>query len=157
MVRVGTLLYGQDPVGAHAPFRLADAFAWQASVVAVRDLSPGATVGYGSEWRAKEQTRAATFAVGFADGFGIEPVARSESIMEAARLGGRVAAVALRRRPTSRFVQFGDRRAEVVGRIGMQQFTVNVNGIPDVSVGSVARLPARRILVGSHIERVYLP
>ena len=157
MVRVGTLLYGQDPAGVRAPFPLADAFAWHATVVSVRDLPAGATVGYGSEWHAKEPARVATLAVGYADGFGLEPIARSESIAEAARRGGRVAAVALGRRQSPRFVWFGDRKAPVVGRIAMQEVTVQVDGLHDVAVGSVARLPARRLLVGAHIERVYVP
>ncbi len=157
MVRVGTLLYGQDPPGVRAPFPLADPFAWHATVVAVRDLPAGATVGYGSEWRAKEPARVATLAVGYADGFGLEPIARSESLAEAARRGGRVAAVALRRRESPRFVWFGDKKATVVGRIAMQEVSVAVDGIPDVAVGSVARLPARRLLVGAQIERVYVP
>jgi len=157
MVRVGTLLYGQDPVGAQAPFPLADPFAWHASVVAVRQLPPGATVGYGSEWRAKNTSRVATLAIGYADGFGVEPAARSESIGEAARQGSRLAAVAIGRRPSGRYVLFGDRRAPVVGRVAMQEVSVLVDELPDVAVGSVARIPARRVLVGAHIERVYLP
>jgi len=157
MVRVGTLLYGMDPVGARAPFPLVDPFAWHATVVAVRDLPAGATVGYGSEWRAKAPVRVATLAVGYADGFSLEPAARTESVLEAARAGGRVAAVALGRRPTPRFVWFGKRTARVVGRIGMQETTVRVDGIEGVRVGSVARLPARRPLVGAHIERVFVP
>lgn len=157
MVRVGTLLYGQNPAGTDAPFPLKDPFAWHATVVAVRELPTGATVGYGSEWKARVPTRVATLAVGYADGFGLEPAARSESITEAARLGGRVAAVALGRKQSPRFVWFGDRRAPVVGRIAMQEVTVQVDGIPGVAVGSIARLPARRLLVASGIERVFLP
>jgi alanine racemase len=157
MVRVGTLLYGQDPAGVRAPFPLADAFAWHATVVSVRDLPAGATVGYGREWRAKERARVATLAVGYADGFGVDPAARSESMMEAARVGGRVAAVALKRRATPRVVWFGDQSAPVVGRIAMQEVSVLVDGLPDVRVGSTARIPARRLLVGAHIERVYVP
>src|SRR5207237_4295849 len=99
----------------------------------------------------------ATLAVGYADGFGLEPATRSESLSEAARLGGRIAAVALRRRPTERFVWFGEHRAPVVGRIAMQEVTVRVDGVPDLAVGSVAAIPARRVLVGAHVERVYVP
>jgi alanine racemase len=157
MVRVGTLLYGQDPAGVRAPFRLMDPFAWHATVVSARDLPAGATVGYGSEWRAKERTRVATLPVGYADGFGLEPAARSESFAEAARVGGRVAAVALRRRPSLRYVLFGTRRAPVVGRIAMQEVTVRIDGIPAIEPGSVARLPARRVLVNPAIERIYVP
>ena len=156
LVRVGTLLYGQDPVGVRAPFPLADPFAWHATVVAVRELPAGATVGYGGEWHAKKPSRIATLPVGYADGLGLEPAARSESIVEAARQGGRLAAVAIGRRPSPRFVLFGDRKAPVVGRIAMQEVSVLVDGMTDVVVGSVARIPARRLLVGSHIERVYI-
>jgi alanine racemase len=157
MVRVGTLLYGQHPVGVQAPFPLAETFAWHATVVSVRDLPTGATVGYGSEWRARQPTRVATLPIGYADGFSLEPSARSESIVEAAKAGGRIAAVALKRRETRRFVWFGTETAPVVGRVAMQETTVSLEGIGGVTVGSVARIPARRLLVGPHIERIYIP
>jgi alanine racemase len=157
MVRVGTLLYGQQPPGIRAPFRLADPFAWWARVVAVRELPAGAPVGYGAEWRARRPCRVATLAVGYADGFGVEPAARAPSLAEAARAGARIAATALGRRPSTRQVWFGERPAPVIGRIGMQLTTVLVDGIPGVAPGSVARLPARRITVGAHVERVYVP
>jgi hypothetical protein len=35
--------------------------------------------------------------------------------------------------------------------------TVQIDGIPGVVVGSAARIPARRLLVGASIERVYVP
>jgi alanine racemase len=54
-------------------------------------------------------------------------------------------------------VWFGDRKAPVVGRIAMQEVTVQVDGIPGVEAGSVARIPARRLLVSPAIERVYVP
>lgn len=157
MVRVGTLLYGQSPAGADAPFPLKDPFAWHATVVSVRELPAGATVGYGSEWKARAPTRVATIPIGYADGFGLEPAARSESITEAARLGGKVAAVALGRKQSPRFVWFGDRKAPVVGRIAMQEITVQVDDIPGVAIGTVARIPARRLVVTPSIERVYVP
>jgi alanine racemase len=157
MVRVGTLLYGQHPVGAQAPFPLAESFSWHATVVSVRDLPAGATVGYGSEWRAKVPTRVATLPIGYVDGFSLEPSARSESIVEAAKAGGRIAAVALRRRETKRFVWFDSEVAPVVGRVAMQETTVSLEDIKGVKVGSIARIPARRLLVGPHIERVYVP
>ena len=157
MVRVGTLLYGQSPAGIDASFPLRDPFAWHATVVSVREVPAGATVGYGSEWKARVATRVATLAIGYADGFGLEPAARSESITEAARIGGRVAAVALGRKQSPRFVWFGDRKAPVVGRIAMQEITVQVDGVPGVVVGTPARIPARRLVVSPSIERVYVP
>ena len=154
MVRVGTLLYGQDPPGVHAPWAPRDPFAWYARVVAMRTIPSGSTVGYGSEWRAKRPTRVATLPVGYADGFLLEPSARTESVRESARAAARVAARATGIRESPRAVFFGDVRAPVVGRIGMQLVTVDVEGIPDVKEGSVARVPARRLLVNPVIERV---
>jgi alanine racemase len=154
MVRVGTLLYGQNPPGVHAPWTSRDPFAWYARVVAVRTIPSGSSIGYGSEWRAKRPTRVATLPVGYNDGFLLEPAARTESVRESARAAVRIAARATGVRQSPRAVYFGDRRAPVVGRIGMQLVTVNVDGIPDVREGSVARVPGRRLLVDPAIERV---
>jgi alanine racemase len=154
MVRVGTLLYGQDPPGAHVGWKAMDAFAWYARVAEVRTVAPGTTVGYGSEWRAKRATRVATLPVGYADGFGLEPAARTESLRESFRSAARIAARATGIRESPRAVYFGERRAPVVGRIGMQLVTVNVDALPDVGVGAVARIPARRLLVDPAIERI---
>ncbi|MFA5890591.1 MAG: alanine racemase [Actinomycetota bacterium] len=155
MVRVGTLLYGQNPVGARAPWTLRDTFAWYAHVVSVRTLQQGATVGYGSEWTAPRPTRVATLPIGYADGFTNEPHARSESAREAARTAARTAATLLGRAPITRAVYFGERRAPVVGRVAMQAVTVSLEGLDDVEVGAVARIPARRLMVSSAIDRVY--
>ncbi|TMK80181.1 MAG: alanine racemase [Actinobacteria bacterium] len=154
MVRVGTLLCGQDPPGARAPWTPRDPFAWYARVIAVRTIPAGATVGYGSEWRAKRATRAATLPVGYVDGFLLEPAARTESVKESARAAARVASRAAGVRESLRAVFFGERRAPVVGRIGMQLVTVDVTSIPDVEEGSIARVPGRRLLVDPSIERV---
>jgi alanine racemase len=150
MIRAGTLLYGQNPVGAKAPYPLHDGFRWFARVVAVRTLAAGATVGYGSEYRADDEVRVATIAVGYTDGYSIEPLARTPSAREIARRAKNAMT------PARRIVYFGDREAPVIGRVAMQAITCVVDGMPDVQIGSVARIPARRILVDPLIERVYV-
>jgi len=154
MVRVGTLLYGQNPPGASAPWTPRDPFAWYARVVAVRTIPAGSTVGYGAEWQAKRPTRVATLPVGYVDGFILEPVARSESARESFRAAGRLAARAMKVRESPRAVFFGDRKAPVLGRIGMQLVSVDVTDMPDVGEGAVARIPGRRLLVDPLIERI---
>ena len=153
MVRVGTLLYGLDPPNVGVPFSRTDAFTWYARVVGVRELQPGDTVGYGGEWRARTGMRIATIPVGWADGFGVEPNARTESFVEAAKAAGRVAMVASHRRRSPRAVIIDGRRCPVVGRISMQQATVVVGA--GVREGDVAIVPARRLLVNPQIDRVY--
>ncbi|HEV2685101.1 MAG TPA: alanine racemase [Actinomycetota bacterium] len=154
MVRVGTLLYGQNPPGVTPPWAPRDPFAWYARVIAVRTIPAGATVGYGAEWQAKKPTRVATLAVGYVDGFMLEPAARSESARESARMVARAVARATGVKESPRAVFFGERRAHVVGRIGMQLVTVDVTGMPDVEDGSIARVPGRRLLVDPSIERI---
>ncbi len=157
MVRVGTLLYGQNPPGAKAPFPLEETFHWYASVVAVRTIPAGGTVGYGSEWKAKRTERVATLAIGWADGFTAEPNARTPSVTGAVTATAKTLARAAGAREDDRVVRFGSRRAKVIGRVGMQTVTVSLTGIPDVAVGDAALVPARRLLVNPAIDRVYVP
>lgn len=153
MVRVGTLLYGQNPPGAIAPWPRRETFAWYARVAAVRTVAPGATVGYGSEWTAPRRARLATIPIGYADGFTVEPHARTPSLRETARGLGRAVAGAARREDT-RAVFFGDRAAPVAGRVAMHAVTVDVTDLPDVGVGTPVRIPARRLMVDAAIERI---
>lgn len=156
MVRIGTLLYGENPGRLRAPFPLQDPFAWYARVAAVREIAAGTTVGYGGEWKARRRMRVATLPVGYRDGIDLHPLIRTETLAEAMRMGAILAAVALRIRPTFRYLMFGETRAPIVGRIGMQQITVSLEGLDEISVGSIARIPARRLLVSPDIPRVYI-
>jgi alanine racemase len=155
MVRPGTLLYGENLAGIIAPFGLQEGFAWYARVVSVRDVGPGESVGYGGEWKARERTRIATLPVGYSDGLTVQPLSRSETVGEAMRMAGGITLLALGRRPSQRIVHFGDKPAPIIGRIAMQEISISLKGLPEVEVGSVARLPARRLLVNPAIERVY--
>lgn len=152
MVRAGTLLYGQNPANTRAPFPLLETFAWHARVAAVREVPAGSTIGYGSEWVARHPTRVATIPVGFADGFAVEPITRTPGARETTRGFARVAARALGRERLT--VRFGDHIAPVVGRVAMQAVTVSLDGLPDIAEGSIARIPARRLMVDPTIERV---
>lgn len=155
LVRIGTLLYGQNPPGAAAPFPLEETFAWHARVAAVRTVPAGTKVGYGSEWTAKKPVRLATLPIGWGDGYTAEPHARSQSLSAAATGAAKALAAAAGARPGPRIVFFGSQKAKVVGRAGMQAITVSLDGLPDVGVGDVARIPARRLLVAAHIDRIY--
>lgn len=155
MVRVGTLLYGLQPPNVRVPFELQDPFSWYARIVNIRTVGAGDTVGYGSEWRAAKPVRVATIAVGYVDGFGLEPAARTESLAEAVKSGARLAAVSLRQRPSPRHVIVRGVRAPVLGRISMQQATISIEDVPGTEVGDIVKVPARRLLVASHVDRIY--
>jgi alanine racemase len=68
LARPGAALYGINPTPAAAnPMRLAVRL--RAQVLQVRDIAPGAGVGYNAAWRARRRTRIATLGVGYADGW----------------------------------------------------------------------------------------
>jgi alanine racemase len=69
-VRPGLMLYGVRPA-AHLDAGLEPAMTLVTRVVAVRSLKSGDAVGYAALWRAKQPTRVATLAIGYADGLPI--------------------------------------------------------------------------------------
>ncbi|GAC1408819.1 MAG: alanine racemase [Actinomycetota bacterium] len=157
MVRIGTLLYGQDPPGAEAPFPLEATFTWKARLVAIQELAPGSTIGYGSEYTATGAERVGTLAIGWADGFTAEPAARSPSFANALTTTARTLAIAAGAKPGSRRVFFDDIEAKVLGRVGMQTVTVSLKDVPGATIGTIARIPCRRLLVSPLIDRHYVP
>ncbi len=155
-VRPGTVLFGQYP-SSHIPrvLDLRDTFAVKCRVVSVRRLPKGAPVGYGSEWRAPRDSLIATLPIGFADGFGADIAARTETLRGGIQQGARQALIALGKLPSPRSVILRGQRAPVVGRIGMQMCSVDVTHIPNVAVGDEATVPVRRTLVSASLPRVY--
>jgi alanine racemase len=68
LARPGAALYGINPTpGLPNPMRAAVRLT--ARVLAVRDVPAGATVGYNATWTAARDSRIATAAVGYADGY----------------------------------------------------------------------------------------
>lgn len=110
LARPGAALYGLNPRPGqpnpmHLPVRLT------ARILAVRDLSPGDSVGYNATWRATRPSRIATVGVGYADGWH-----RS--------LSGRGRAL------------FDGTPVPLVGRVSMDLTTFDVTDIPAAQPGS---------------------
>lgn len=132
MVRPGYALYGYAlPVegeGGCAHLRLQPVLTWKARVIGVREVSPGATVGYGATFVAERPMRLALLPVGYADGF-----------RRAASSGGGNGWVMLR-----------GQRASVVGRVSMNLTVVDVTGLPEVQVGDEAVLLGPGVTAEDH-------
>jgi alanine racemase len=84
-VRIGLLLDGVRPA-AHLGDGLAPAMTLTARVLHVRQLCRGDTVGYAALWRAREPTRIATLALGYADGLPISASNRGHVWLRGRRL-----------------------------------------------------------------------
>jgi alanine racemase len=129
MVRSGLGLYGYSlPIGREQGYagpleprvqpHLQPVMTWKACVTGIREIEPGARVGYNGTFIADRCMRLALLPVGYADGLRRELSGTSE------HAGG--------------WVMFGESRAAIVGRVSMNLTTVDVTDIPSVAVGDEA-------------------
>ncbi len=142
MVRSGLALYGyclpftektNQPVPQTCPAlpaQLRPALTWKTRIVSVRDVAPGATVGYGATFVAPHPMRLALLPVGYADGL------RRELSSTSARPGG--------------WVMIHGRPAPIVGRISMNLTVVDVTTIPPAAPGDEAILLGPGITADVH-------
>lgn len=130
-VRPGITLYGASPaVGTSAAsLGLRAAMQLQARVLALRELAPGETVGYGSRWTAARRSRIGVVTCGYADGYP-------------------------RTAPEGMPVWVGGCRAPLVGRVSMDMLTVDLTEVPDAIVGSPVELWGPNVSVDEVAQRV---
>ena len=108
-IRCGIAIYGCEWPGTRP------ALALRAIVTHVKTVERGATVGYGSLWKATATARVATVAIGYADGVH-------------------------RARANRGHVLVRGRRAPLIGMVSMDAITLDVTDVPGVRVGDVATL-----------------
>lgn len=112
IVRPGIGVYGVDPApGLSASLR--PAMRLLSTVIALRELQAGQTVGYGGSFTAARTSRIATLPIGYADGFGRQHGNRGHVLIRG-------------------------KRAPIVGRVSMDLTTVDVTDLPGVAVGDEA-------------------
>ncbi|MBX3446866.1 MAG: alanine racemase [Parvibaculaceae bacterium] len=133
MVRPGVSLYGGNPfTGRSHPFR--PVVTAQARVLAVREVAPGDSVGYGATWKAARKARIAVLAAGYADGFFRSLSSDTSGGISGGESGGRV--------------YIGGGMAPVAGRVSMDMAMADVSDLPEGAVkrGDMAEL------IGPHIS-----
>lgn len=116
MCRPGVILYGMQPSAKlRHPLDLWPVMSLKSTVSLVKTLPAGTPLSYGCTFRTDHETRVATIAVGYADGY--------------PRLLSNKGAVLLH-----------GKRAPILGRVCMDQMMVDVTAIPDVAEGDTAVL-----------------
>jgi alanine racemase len=117
-VRPGIMVYGSSPdFPAHniADWELQPTMTLRAKIIAVQDLSPGDSVGYGGGFTADSAMRIGVVACGYADGY------------------PRVA-------PTGTPALVNGQRTRLVGRVSMDMVTLDLSALPSAGVGSEVTL-----------------
>ncbi len=120
MVRVGSALHGLAPsphVGLPEGFQ--PTLQWKTVVAQTKTLPGRSYVGGGKAYRTADAERVAVIPVGYADGFRARPHAWREVLVRG-------------------------RRVPVIGHVGMQQATLNVDGVPEVRAGDEVVLIGRQ-------------
>lgn len=117
IVRPGDILFGLCPVdpAIWEKTDIRQVMRWYTYVVMVKEVPAGTEVGYGGSFVAKRPTKIATLPVGFADGYS-------------------------RRLSNLGKVHIHGQEAPIIGKICMDQCTVDVTDIPDVKRGDTVAL-----------------
>ena len=116
-LRPGIMLYGASPFADRpaAQLGLKPAMTLSGSLIAVREVPAGESVGYGASWVAERPTRIGTISCGYADGYP-------------------------RCAPAGTPVLVGGRRVPLVGRVSMDMLTVDLSAVPEAQVGTPVEL-----------------
>jgi len=114
LVRLGIAMYGYVPANVDAP-PLRVAMSLFSRVVQVKTVRADDTLGYGRTWRATGSRRIATVGIGYGQGVRIELSNRGAVVVRGLR-------------------------APIVGRVSMDQITVDVSDADGVEVGDEAML-----------------
>jgi alanine racemase len=118
-VRPGIMLYGSSPFPAMrtaAELGLLPVMTLESELIAVRELAPGDTVGYGSSFVAERAMRVGIVACGYADGYP-------------------------RHAPTGTPVRIAGRRTRTLGRVSMDKICIDLSDLPEkVGVGETVTL-----------------
>lgn len=153
MVRVGTLLFGQNPAQVKQSLELKDPWKAKARVIHVKNVVSGTSVGYGREYKAKKETKIAVIPLGWADGLTVMPHIRPKSLLDLAKMMAKLILDFIgQSRQTTIFI--GGKKYPLVGRLGMQLSMAEVD--QEVKVGDEVQVTMRRISANSRLPRVYL-
>ncbi|CAD5370233.1 alanine racemase 2, PLP-binding [Rubrivivax sp. A210] len=117
-VRAGILTYGSAPDFPDHDIRhwcLQPTMTLRSRLIAVQQLQPGDTVGYGSSYTATEPQRIGIVACGYADGYPRHAGTDTPVLVDGVRTG-------------------------TVGRVSMDMLAVDLTGLPDAGLGSEVTL-----------------
>jgi alanine racemase len=156
LARIGCLLYGVIPSFAQRRgLRVQSAIELRTRIVALRTLPREAAIGYGAEFRTARETRLATLPVGLSHGVALLPESSVNLATGVRRLLVRYAGSRGRayRAPLAR-LDAGE--APLVGRVSLNECTVDVTDLPGVSLGDEVSVPARMTTLNPSLPRVYV-
>ncbi len=130
LVRTGIILYGLSPnPELELKEDLIPVMTLKSVVSMVKTIEKGDTVNYGRTYTAEKTTKIATVAAGYADGYP-------------------------RQLSNKAFVLIGGKKAPIIGRVCMDQLSVDVSDIEDVNIGDEVILFGKELSVNDLAKQV---
>ena len=114
MVRPGLALYGGNPT-PYDTNPVESVISLDLSILQIRHVKKGESIGYGASHYFEKDTRTATIALGYADGF-------------------------LRSASNHAYVFYKGTKCPVIGRVSMDLVTIDVGHIPNIQPGETVEL-----------------
>lgn len=116
-LRPGIMLYGASPFAelSAETLGLKPVMSLTAAIIAIRDVPPGDSVGYGAGWVAQRPSRIATVSCGYADGYP-------------------------RAAPPGSCVAIRGQRVPLAGRVSMDMLAVDITDLPEAALGDEVEL-----------------
>ena len=121
IVRPGVMLYGCSPM-AHETgeeLGLQAVMTLSSRIIAIRDLEPGDSIGYGCTYVCDRDTRVATVSIGYGDGYPRSAVNGTPVVVK---------------------TEAGPVRTRLIGRVSMDMITIDVTDIEGVSIDDEVEL-----------------
>ena len=129
--RLGVIMYGLAPSADMAlPFEVKPVMSFKATVSQVKTIKKGDTVSYGRTFKAEKNMRVATVTVGYADGY-------------------------MRGLSGKGYMLINGKKANILGRVCMDQTVVDVTDIEKVKTGDTALLFGGELPVGELAKLLY--
>lgn len=116
-VRPGIMLYGAPPNPLDTPrtLDLKAVMRFYSTVIAVKTLEKGESVGYGGRWTARRKSRLAVIAAGYGDGYPIQAIDGTPVLIQ-------------------------QQRCPIAGRVSMDMLCVDCSDVPAVKPGDRVEL-----------------
>ncbi|PCI68718.1 MAG: alanine racemase [Gammaproteobacteria bacterium] len=120
--RPGIMLYGMNLFDENhsSKQKLTPAMSFYSTVIGIREIAIGESVGYGKKWTAERPSKIATLSVGYADGYP-------------------------RHAKNGTPVLINGHRVKLVGRVSMDLISIDVTELSNVKIGDRAELWGRNI------------
>jgi alanine racemase len=112
MVRVGVALYGLYPDSTlkKLPFQLKQAMSFKSRIAAIKKVAPSQPISYGCTWKPSSESMIATLPLGYADGLSRLLSSRGKVLVHG-------------------------QKANIAGRVCMDQSMIDITDIPGCTVG----------------------